>query len=92
MSSPTDLRRPLVRRIGRLNVRLSKDGVAIRARHRQKWHKATWQQIAAAAMQDPAADKEAVARLLADIVGDNHQAAAAAESRDPERQPGEKTP
>ena len=39
-------RRPVVKRFGLLVVKLSKDGIAIKAYRKRKWRAVTWEQMA----------------------------------------------
>jgi len=45
-SSITTLRKPLVRRFGRMVVRIDPDGLAIRGKHKKKWRRVTWAEVA----------------------------------------------
>jgi hypothetical protein len=44
---PTELRKPLVRRIGSLVVRLTAEGVAIRGFRKKTWRRMSWARLAA---------------------------------------------
>ena len=52
MQAITQLKRPLVRRIGRLVVRITAAGVELRGKHRRRWRRASWAQIAGLADRD----------------------------------------
>lgn len=49
---PCELRKPITRRIGRLVVRISEQGVELRGYRRRKRRRATWAQIASLADAD----------------------------------------
>jgi hypothetical protein len=48
----TVLKRPLTRRIGRLVVTISADGIRFRGKHRRSWRMVTWEQVASLASAD----------------------------------------
>lgn len=62
----TRLTRPLVRRIGRLVVRIDRHGVWVRGYRRRKWRRFTWEQVASLALPG---DGEAVMRLAETAAG-----------------------
>lgn len=67
MSKIARLEKPIRRRIGRMVVEISEEGIRIRGVGRHKWHAVAWQQVAA--LDNAADDQETLSRAIDRKVG-----------------------
>lgn len=66
------LKRSIVRRIGRLVIRVTPAGVELRGKHRRRWRALSWAQIAGLAVNDDpllVAIEETAGRKVLDRIG-----------------------
>lgn len=49
---PTIAKKPVIRRIGQMNVKIDADGVHIRGFRRRRWLTVTWREVAKKAIQN----------------------------------------